>query len=65
MDAALNLYMKLSPDEAVTQARNLINKVKDVNGTFTLLWHNESLSGCGQWQGWENVYEQIVRHAVE
>ncbi|MGI6478171.1 MAG: polysaccharide deacetylase family protein [Salinivirgaceae bacterium] len=65
MDAALNLYMKLSPDEAVTQARNLINKVKEVNGTFTLLWHNESLCGCGQWQGWESVYEQIVRHAIE
>ncbi len=65
MDAALNLYMKLSPDEAVIQTRQIIDKVKKVNGTFTLLWHNESLSNYGQWQGWESVYEQIVRYAVE
>jgi hypothetical protein len=65
MDAALNLYMKLSPDEAVFQARQIIDKVKGVNGTFTLLWHNESLCDYGAWQGWNPVYEQIVRYAVE
>lgn len=65
MDASLNLYMKLSPDEAVVQVRQLIDKVKQVKGTFSLLWHNESLSGIGVWHGWKTVYEQIVRYAVE
>ena len=65
MDAALNLYMKLSPDEAVFQTRQLIDKTKEVKGTFSLLWHNESLCNYGEWQGWAQVYEQIVRYAVE
>ena len=65
MDAALNSYMKLSPDDAVFQTRQIIDKIKEVGGTFSLLWHNESLCNYGAWQGWAPVYEQIVRYAVE
>lgn len=65
MDASLNLYMKLSPDEAVFQARSIIDKIKAVGGDFTMVWHNESLGNLNGWEGWSTVYEQIVRYAVE
>ncbi len=65
MDAALNFYMKLDPDTAVEHVRQIIDSIKKVNGTFSMVWHNESLSNRNSWQGWRLVYEQIVRYAVE
>jgi len=64
MDTGLNRYMKLSPEEAIVQTQQIIDKIKTVNGKFTLLWHNESLCNIGVWKGWGNVYEQIVKYAV-
>jgi hypothetical protein len=44
MDATLNKYLKLSENEAISNIEKIVNKVKEVNGTFISLWHNESLS---------------------
>lgn len=64
MDATLNLYMKLSPEEAVLRVKEMIAEVKKVNGVFTSLWHNETLSDEKQWKGWKTVYEEIVKAAL-
>jgi hypothetical protein len=64
MDATLNLYMKLSPEAALEQVKSMINEVKNVNGTFTSLWHNETLSDDKQWKGWKTMYEELVRAAI-
>ena len=60
MDVTLNQYLKLSVDEAVNKIYEIIHKVKEVNGTFVTLWHNESLSDHGHWKGWEPVYKQML-----
>ncbi|CAN5426563.1 hypothetical protein BH09BAC5_BH09BAC5_02430 [soil metagenome] len=65
MDATLNLYMHLSPEEAVAKVKNLIEEVRKVNGVFTTLWHNETLSDEKNWKGWKKVYEEIVEEAVK
>lgn len=53
MDATLNLYMRLTPDEAFDKVKNLIVEIKKVNGVFSTLWHNETLSDEKQWKGWK------------
>lgn len=65
MDATLNLYMKLSPEEAVEKVKQLIAETKKVNGVFTTLWHNETLSDEKSWKDWKVVYEEIIKAAVE
>ena len=65
MDVALRQYLRLKPDEAIEKTKELMNKVKKVNGTFVSLWHNESLSDKGVWQGWRNVFENTVRMSKE
>ena len=59
MDATLNRYMGLSPEQALDTLENLANEVKDVQGELTLLWHNETVSECNEWRGWRSVYEQV------
>ncbi|MCU0432880.1 MAG: polysaccharide deacetylase family protein [Bacteroidia bacterium] len=65
MDATLNLYMKLTPDEATDRVKQLADAVKAVNGEFMILWHNETLSDEWQWKGWKKVYEVITSYALD
>ncbi len=60
MDVTLQQYLKLSPEQAVLQIEELLSNVKIVNGIFSSLWHNESLSETGKWKGWKTVYEQLL-----
>jgi hypothetical protein len=63
MDATLNLYMELKPQEAIAQTKKLIEEVKAVNGTFMTLWHNETLGEHWAWKGWSGVLEAILKEA--
>jgi len=65
MDIALRQYLRLDPDQAVGKIKEIMDKVKKVNGTFVSLWHNESLSDKGVWQGWRKVFEEVVRMGKE
>jgi hypothetical protein len=64
MDGTLADYLRLSPDEAYEYIRKLIDEVKAVGGTFMSLWHNESLGGQGKWEGWPEIYEKMIKYAL-
>ena len=64
MDATLNLYMKLSPEQAMEQCTALINEVKAVDGQMISLWHNESLSEMWHWKGWLPVYRHVLEEGM-
>ena len=64
MEGTLADYLRLSPEEAFDYIRQLIDEVKAVDGTFISLWHNESLGGQGHWVGWPEVYEKMIRYAL-
>ena len=65
MEATYQYYTKSTPDEAIQQITTLINKVKEVNGTFISVWHNESLCDEGIWKGWKIVYEKMLALGLE
>ena len=64
MDATLRDYMKLNPDQAAVKAKQLTDIVKEVNGTFICLWHNDSLSDIPPWQGWRKMYVNFIEYAI-
>lgn len=63
MDATLKYYMKVQPAEVMSYVGPLIKEIKAVDGTFITIWHNESLSDQGPWEGWKGVFEDIVKAA--
>ncbi|OFX87406.1 MAG: hypothetical protein A2W99_07130 [Bacteroidetes bacterium GWF2_33_16] len=65
MDVTLNQYLKLSIEESQEKIKEIIGKIKEVNGTFICLWHNESLSDHGHWKGWEPVYKRMLEIIFE
>ena len=65
MDGTMKDYMKLSPEESINRAKELVDEVKAVNGVFVTLWHNQSVNDRDAWKGWRNVYEAIVDYASQ
>lgn len=61
MDATLCRYMGLVPAEVPHQVKQLAVHVKEVGGTLSLLWHNESLSSMNEWSGWDDVYPNVLK----
>lgn len=57
-------YMGLTPKEAKEYVKELINKIIDVNGVFSLLWHNSSLDENSFWKDWIKVYEDIIEYCI-
>jgi hypothetical protein len=64
MDVSLKNYLQLPPEQALELIVELMNEVKQVNGTFISLWHNESLGNSRQWQGWSGVFEKILEKGL-
>ena len=64
MDGTLKDYMHLNPQQAIQIITDLMEKVRAVNGTFISLWHNDSFSDRGQWQGWLKVYRDMLTMAA-
>ncbi len=60
MDASLKYYKHCTVLEAKEIIKDMIETVKEVDGTFISLWHNESLSDSGKWVGWKSLYEYLI-----
>jgi hypothetical protein len=65
MDATLNLYMKLTPEQATERVKPLADAVRAVGGVFMILWHNETLSEEWQWKGWRKVFEAVTAYSLD
>jgi hypothetical protein len=65
MDATFKTYLHYSEEQAYNCIVEIIDNIKKVNGVFTTLWHNESMSGYGVWDGWSNLYERILSKAMD
>ncbi|MCF6212747.1 MAG: polysaccharide deacetylase family protein [Flavobacteriaceae bacterium] len=61
MDGTLKDYLFLSNRKVSLKIGNLIKKVKAVDGTFISLFHNETLSDTGRWQGWSKIYLNMLK----
>ena len=58
MDATFLYYMEKSPEKALVDILNLLKEVKNVNGTFIPIFHNDILGGNPKWK---SAHDQITR----
>jgi hypothetical protein len=65
MEGTLKYSLKTEPKQAMNIIKPLIDEVKNVNGCFISLWHNDSLNNRNLWEGWQQVYEDMVKYASE
>jgi peptidoglycan/xylan/chitin deacetylase (PgdA/CDA1 family) len=60
MDRTLQQYLKLDPAAAVAKYAALQAQTEAVGGTFTALFHNDSLSEKEDWQGWSDAIREMI-----
>jgi hypothetical protein len=60
MDRTLKDYMKLDPRQAMERILSLADAVRKTGGTFSSIWHNDAFSDYGEWNGWKDVYLQMM-----
>ncbi len=60
MDVTLKDYLKLTPEEAMTEIGELMAEVRKCGGIFSAIWHNESLTGRGAWKGYDDLFRKMI-----
>lgn len=63
MEGTLKQYRHLTPEAGAERILALAQRCKQVNGVFTLLWHNASMHG--EWASWAAMYRQILPRLAE
>lgn len=63
MDVTMKDYLRLNKVETLEKIADIIRNIRAVNGEFVSLWHNESLGDTGRWQGWRDIYKEMVKLA--
>ena len=58
MDATFIYYVGKSPEKSLVEILNLLKEVKNVNGTFIPIFHNDILGGNSKWK---SVHDQLIR----
>ena len=61
MDTTLNIYMGLDPEKAILFIQKHITMLKEIDGDFVCIWHNESFSENESWQGWKYIYIDMIK----
>jgi len=65
MDGTMRDYLNLDVDASLTLAKQLVDEVKAVGGTFIYLTHNETLGGEKRWVGWPEMYRQLLEYVYQ
>lgn len=65
MDGTLRDYLKLDAKASFDVLKRLVDEVKAVNGTFVYLTHNETLGGEKRWQGWPEMYRNLLEYVLQ
>lgn len=60
MDATSIYYQKNTPQQALATLQQLYAAVKEVNGFFSMIWHNTTLSNEGAFKGYKELYETFL-----
>lgn len=63
MDTTLKKYLQLTPEEGLERYKKIIDRVREVDGTFCCIVHNQNLNELDGWAGWRESYEKMVEYA--
>ncbi|MBP6573295.1 MAG: polysaccharide deacetylase family protein [Flavobacteriales bacterium] len=63
MDSALSEHVGRTPEQALSDMKEVADAVRAVNGTFVSVWHDRYLSGDREFASWPGVMRQLVQHA--
>jgi hypothetical protein len=64
MEANSFYEQKYTAGQALEEMRHYYRVVREVDGTFIMIWHNHFLGSDKLYEGWREVYEQFIKEAA-
>lgn len=64
MEANSFYEQKITPQQALDEMRHYYTVIKEVNGTFISIWHNNFLGTDEKFLGWREIYEQFINEVT-
>ncbi len=64
MDVTMRYYLKLPPAAAIEACNEMIAACRSVSGTFSVIWHNSSLSDAYGWGPWKEVFIHLLNNTT-
>ncbi|MFV0606536.1 MAG: polysaccharide deacetylase family protein [Niabella sp.] len=64
MEGASLFYQKHTPEQALEELTCLHTAAKNVNGLFSMIWHNSSLCNANEYKGWKTMYRTFIETVV-
>lgn len=64
IETTLKFTDKATRGNALQFAKPIIDEVKKYNGEMISIIHNDTMGNVKEWEGWQEVYEEIVREAL-
>ncbi len=61
MDGTYKDYMKCILPEAIAEMKAIKRMCRKFGGEFMFIWHNDSLSNYGRWEGWQELFEESLK----
>lgn len=52
------------PEKITETISNLINEVKNVNGTFMSIWHNHTVSNTDEYSRWREIHDKMIQGII-
>lgn len=65
MDGTMRDYLNLDVENSFFLAKQLVDEVRAVGGTFIYLTHNETLGGEKRWKGWPEMYRELLEYIIQ
>ncbi len=65
IETTLRFTNKATNETAVQFAKPIIDEVKKYGGELVTIVHNDTMGSVSEWKGWKEVYENIVKEALE
>lgn len=63
MDGTYRKYMQCDYANTLSSMKTFVDEIRAVGGTFTCLFHNESLTDTPPWKGWRDLYMNLIQYA--
>lgn len=61
MDRCLKDHLGMVPGKTGQFISGLRNTIASTGGCLSVVWHNDSLAGEGEWKGWREVYLEMLK----
>lgn len=60
MDGTLKNYLKLNQEESKAVFNNYKTEIKNVGGTMSIVFHNNTFSDFGEWYEWKKLFLEML-----